>query len=63
MKHPLMTFARAVAICCVSIEFAACSHQTHSTSSHNSIVESGPKVNPEQGKTLLEDNAKVLRET
>ena len=63
MKRPLMTFARAAAICCVSIGFVACSHQTHSTSPPNPIVESGPKVNPEQGKMLLEDNAKVQRET
>ncbi len=63
MKHPLMTFARAAAICCVSVGFAACSHQTHSTSPSNPIVESGHKANPEQGKTLLEDNAKVQRET
>lgn len=63
MKRPLMTFARAAVICCVSIGFAACSHQTHSTSPTNPIVESGPKVNPEQGETLLEDNARVQRET
>ena len=62
MKRPLMTFARAAAICCVSIGFAACSHQPHATSPPDPIADTGPKVNPEQGKTLLEDNAKVQRE-
>ncbi|MEX2490205.1 MAG: matrixin family metalloprotease [Nitrospirales bacterium] len=62
MKRPRFSFTQATVICCMSFGLAACSHQNHSTPTPPSIVDSVPRNTPEQGQTLLEDNAKAQRE-
>ena len=63
MKRHYFTFIRAVVICSLLFGLGACTHQPRSTpSTPNPMEDSGPRVNPEQGKTLLEENAKAQRE-
>jgi len=62
MKRPRFSFTNVAVICCMGFGLAACSHHPHSTSTPPSVVDSGPRNTPEQGQTLLEDNAKAQRE-
>lgn len=63
MKFPRFPFTHAAVICCLSFGLAACSHQSNSTPTPPPVVDSGPRNSPEQGQTLLEDNAKAQRES
>lgn len=63
MKRPRLSFTRAVVVGCLSFVFAACTHQSPSTPPSNTVVDSGPRMTPEQGQTLLEENAKAERES
>jgi hypothetical protein len=63
MKFTRFSFTHAAVICCLSFGLAACSHQSNSTPTPPPVVDSGPRNTPEQGQTLLEDNAKAQRES
>lgn len=58
MKRNCFSFARAAVVCCLSLGLVACS----SLKPPSTPTDSGPRNTPEQGKTLLEDNAKAQRE-
>lgn len=62
MKRRYFSFTGAAVIWSLTIGFAGCSHQNPPTPSPNPIGDSGPRNTPEQGQTLLEDNAKTQRE-
>ena len=61
MKHP-PSFAHAAVICCMGFALFACSHQGPSASPPTSVDNAGPRMTPEQGQTLLEENAKTKQE-
>ena len=63
MKRHYFSFIGAAVICSLTFGFGACTHQTPSAPTPSPTVDSGSRATPEQGKMLLEENAKAQRET
>ncbi len=63
MKRPRLSFTHALVVGCLSLGITACTHQSPSTPPSTPVVGSGPRMTPEQGQELLEENAKVQRES